>query len=247
MRPLLFFLSAALMAQTTTTQHTAPSTRTSTVKRATSTAAKKPEPTLTTDEQKTIYALGLSIYRSLSPFNLSPAELDIVKRAMSDAAANKPAENLDTWGPKIQPLAQARATAQSQAYIQKAAAQPGAVTTASGLVFRNVTVGAGPSPQSTDTVTVNYRGTFMNGTEFDSSYKRNKPIDFQLNRVIKCWTEGVQMMKVGGKAQLVCPSDLAYGNQPPPGIPPDATLTFEIELLGINGAPQAAPQGLPQQ
>ncbi|HEX4229185.1 MAG TPA: FKBP-type peptidyl-prolyl cis-trans isomerase [Bryobacteraceae bacterium] len=215
------------------------------MKRASSTAA-KPEPALTTDNQKTIYALGLSIYQSLAPFNLSRAELDIVKRAMSDAAVHKPAESLDAWGPKIQPLAQARATAQSQAYIQKAAAQPGAVTTPSGLVFRNITVGTGPSPQSADTVTVNYRGTFMNGTEFDSSYKRNKPIDFQLNRVIKCWTEGVQMMKVGGKAQLVCPSDLAYGTRPPPGIPPDATLTFEIELLGINQPPQAAPQGLPQ-
>jgi FKBP-type peptidyl-prolyl cis-trans isomerase FkpA len=202
---------------------------------------------LVTDDQKTIYALGLSIYRSLEPFNLSPAELDIVKRALSDAATNKSAEDLDTWGPKIQPLAQTRATAQAQTYIRKAAAQPGAVTTPSGLVFRNVTVGAGPSPQATDTVKVNYRGTFMNGTEFDSSYKRNASIDFQLNRVIKCWTEGVQMMKVGGKAVLVCPSELAYGNQPPQGIPPAATLTFEIELLGINGAPPAAPQGAPQQ
>jgi FKBP-type peptidyl-prolyl cis-trans isomerase FkpA len=246
MRPLLFFVSAALIAQTTTTKPNAASTRTSTMKRATSTAAKKPEPMLTTDDQKTIYALGLSIYRSLAPFNLSPAELNLVKRAISDAAAKKPAENLDAWGPKIQPLAQARAAAQSQAYIQKAAAEPGAITTASGLVFRNLTVGTGPSPQSTDTVKVNYRGTFMNGTEFDSSYKRNSPVDFQLNRVIKCWTEGVQMMKVGGKAQLVCPSDLAYGTRPPPGIPPDSTLTFEIELLGINGSPQAAPQGLPQ-
>lgn len=246
MRPLLFLVSAAaLVAQTTSTKPTAPASRTSTVKRAT--PAAKPEPPLTTDEQKTIYALGLSIYRSLAPFNLSPSELVIVKRAMTDAANNKPAENLDAWGPKIQPLAQERAAAVSRAYIQKAAAQPGAITTPSGLVFRNIVVGAGPSPQPTDTVKVNYRGTFMNGTEFDSSYKRNQPAEFQLNRVIKCWTEGVQMMKVGGTAVLVCPADLAYGSQPPPGIPPDATLTFEIQLLGINGSGQAPPAGsLPQ-
>ncbi|MGC2656875.1 MAG: FKBP-type peptidyl-prolyl cis-trans isomerase [Bryobacteraceae bacterium] len=209
--------------------------------------AAKPEPPLTTDDQKTIYALGLSIYSSLAPFNLSPAELDILKRALSDAAANKPAEDLETWGPKIQPLAQSRATTQAQTYIRAAAARPGAVTTPSGLVFRSIVAGTGPSPQATDTVKVNYRGTFMNGTEFDSSYKRNQPIDFQLNRVIKCWTEGVQMMKVGGKAVLVCPANLAYGAQPPQGIPPNATLTFEIELLGINGSqnpPQ--PSGLPQ-
>jgi FKBP-type peptidyl-prolyl cis-trans isomerase FkpA len=95
-------------------------------------------------------------------------------------------------------------------------------------------VGTGESPKATDTVKVNYRGTLVNGTEFDSSYKRNEPAQFPLNGVIKCWTEGVQRMKVGGKSMLICPSDLAYGEQGRPSIPGNATLIFEIELLEIG-------------
>ena len=169
-----------------------------------------------TDEQKTIYALGLSIFQSLSPFGLSPAELNTVKQAMADAAAGKPAVDLNTWGPKIQALAQTRAAriteqqkAASQAYLEKAAAETGAVKTPSGLVYRELRPGAGASPKPTDTVKVNYRGTLVNGTEFDSSYSRHEPAQFPLNGVVPCWTEGLQLMKVGGKAQLVCPSSLA--------------------------------------
>ena len=205
-------------------------------------------PALTTDDEKTIYALGLSIQRSLAQFDLSPAELDIVKRGLADAAAGKPAEDLKQWGPKIQPFAEARARrltdrekAESKTYIEKAAAGPGAIKTESGLVYRELRAGSGPSPKATDTVKVNYRGTLINGTEFDSSYSRNEPAQFALNGVIKCWTEGVQKMKVGGKARLVCPSDLAYGDHGhPPAIPGGATLIFEIELLDIGGA---APTG----
>lgn len=113
---------------------------------------------------------------------------------------------------------------------------PGAVRTASGLVYRELRAGTGASPKATDEVTVNYRGTSVDGVEFDSSYKRNEPAKFPLNRVIPCWTEGVQKMKVGGKSQLVCPSNIAYGDRgSPPEIPGGATLVFEIELLGING------------
>jgi FKBP-type peptidyl-prolyl cis-trans isomerase FkpA len=123
----------------------------------------------------------------------------------------------------------------SQSYLDKAAAEPGAVKTASGLVYREMRAGTGPSPSVTDTVKVNYRGTLVDGTEFDSSYKRNEPISFPLNGVIPCWTEGVQKMKVGGKSQLVCPSSIAYGDQGhPPVIPGGATLIFEVELLGIG-------------
>src|SRR5581483_1214987 len=104
---------------------------------------------------------------------------------------------------------------------------------ASGLIFKELAPGTGGSPKATDTVKVNYRGTFTNGTEFDRSYKRNQPAQFPLNGVIKCWTEGVQKMKVGGKARLVCPSDLAYGDQGRGEIPGGATLVFEIELLDI--------------
>lgn len=198
---------------------------------------------LTTDEEKTIYSIGLSIYRSLGQFDLSPAEMELVKQAITDAEQNKPAVDIETYGPKIQALASARASrvasrekAGAAEYLAKAAAQPGAVKTDSGLVYRELTPGTGVSPKPTDTVKVNYRGTLTNGEEFDSSYKRNMPAEFPLNQVIKCWTEGVQKMRVGGKAQLVCPSDLAYGDQGRPGIPGGATLVFEVELLDVSGA-----------
>ena len=198
-----------------------------------------------TDEEKTVYAVGLSIYQSLGSLGLSPSELTMVKQAMTDAAAGKPAVDLKTWGPKIQALAQARAAriteqqkAASQAYLDKAAAEPGAAKTPSGLVYRELRPGTGASPKPTDTVKVNYRGTLINGTEFDSSYNRNEPAQFALNQVVPCWTEGLQLMKVGGKAQLACPANLAYGDQGRPGIPPGAALIFEIELLDIVGAAQ---------
>jgi FKBP-type peptidyl-prolyl cis-trans isomerase FkpA len=205
-------------------------------------------PKAMTDDDKIVYSLGLSIYRSLGQFDLSPAEMEIVKQALSDAAENKPAVDLDTWGPKIQTLAGARASrvssrekGASAAYLTKAAAEPGAVKTDSGMIYRELRAGTGASPKSTDTVKVNYRGTLTNGTEFDSSYKRNEPAEFPLNGVIPCWTEGVQKMKVGGKASLVCPSELAYGDQGRPSIPGGATLVFEVELLEIGGAAKAEP------
>ncbi len=129
------------------------------------------------------------------------------------------------------------ATALAQnATLDKAAAEPGAVKTESGLVYRSLKEGTGAQPKETDTVQVHYRGTFPDGKEFDSSYKRGQPAEFPLNRVIKCWTEGVQKMKVGGKARLTCPPQIAYGERGAGGgaIPPNATLQFEVELLGIR-------------
>ena len=117
-----------------------------------------------------------------------------------------------------------------------AAKEAGAVVTASGLVYRSLTDGSGNSPSATDTVKVHYRGTFPDGKEFDSSHKRGTPAEFPLNRVIPCWTEGVQRMKVGGKAKLTCPPSIAYGERGAGNvIPPNATLQFEIELLGVAG------------
>ena len=116
------------------------------------------------------------------------------------------------------------------------AASAGAASApASGLVYRSLKDGDGSAPMATDVVRVHYRGTFPDGREFDSSIARGQPAEFPLNRVIKCWTEGVQKMKVGGKAQLVCPPAIAYGERGTPGgpIPPNATLHFEVELLGI--------------
>jgi len=122
------------------------------------------------------------------------------------------------------------------AVIDAAAKEPGAVVTTSGLVYRSLKDGTGASPLASDKVKVHYRGTFPDGREFDSSYKRNQAIEFPLNGVIKCWTEGVQRMKVGGKAKLTCPASIAYGERGAGGvIPPNATLLFEVELLGISG------------
>jgi FKBP-type peptidyl-prolyl cis-trans isomerase FkpA len=118
--------------------------------------------------------------------------------------------------------------------LQTSAAEPKETKTGSGLVITMLKDGTGASPKSSDTVKVHYRGVLADGKEFDSSYGRGQPATFPLNRVISCWTEGVQLMKLGGKAKLVCPSKLAYGSQGVPGaIPPDATLIFEVELLEI--------------
>ena len=121
-------------------------------------------------------------------------------------------------------------------FAQMAAKESGAQVTSSGLVYRSLQEGQGANPVATDKVKVHYRGTLPDGKEFDSSYKRNKPIDFPLNAVIPCWTEGVQLMKVGGKAKLTCPPAIAYGSRGAGGvIPPNATLQFEVELIAIAG------------
>ena len=214
-------------------------------------AAPKPF-VLTTDSEKTIYAVGLALYQRLAGFDLSPAEVELVKHAISDAAAGKPAVELSTWGPKIQGLAGERSArvaerekAAAGIYLEKAAAEPGATKSASGLVYRDLTAGSGASPKASDTVKVHYRGTLTNGTEFDSSYKRGEPAEFRLDGVIPCWTEGVQKMKVGGKARLVCPAGIAYGDRGSGPIPGGATLIFEIELLDIVAPPAAAPAPAP--
>ena len=231
MRSLVFFVPALALAQTPARP---------------AAAAKPPAAGVApvTDEEKAVYALGLSMYRSLLQFDLSPSELALVKQALTDSEAKKPAVDLETWEPKIEALAKDRATrvtdrekAESAAYLTRAAAEPGVVKTDSGLIYHELKAGTGASPKAADTVKVNYRGTFINGTEFDSSYKRNEPAEFPLNGVIPCWTEGVQKMKVGGKASLVCPSSLAYGDQGRPSIPGGATLLFEIELLDVTAAP----------
>jgi len=122
------------------------------------------------------------------------------------------------------------------ATLEAAAKEAGAIVTKSGLVYRSLKDGNGANPGAADTVKVHYKGTFPDGKEFDSSYSRGTPIEFPLNRVIPCWTEGVQRMKLGGKAKLTCPSAIAYGERGAGAvIPPNSTLLFEVELLGING------------
>ena len=128
------------------------------------------------------------------------------------------------------------AWAQTDAMLAAAAKETGAQVTKSGLVYRSLKEGSGASPVATDRVKVHYKGSFPDGKEFDSSYKRGEATEFPLNGVIACWTEGVQLMKTGGKAKLTCPSAIAYGQRGAGGvIPPNATLVFEVELLGVNG------------
>ena len=200
------------------------------------------QPELKTDEQKTLYALGLVLAQNLSQFALSPADLEIVKAGLTDGVTNKDKKvDLQTYGPKIQELQKARVTAAAvperkagQAFVDKAAAEKGAVKTPSGAIVTTLKPGTGSAPTASDKVKVHYQGTLTDGTVFDSSIQRGEPVTFPLNGVIKCWTEGVQQMKVGGKSRLVCPADTAYGDRgAPPKIKPGATLVFEVELLEI--------------
>jgi FKBP-type peptidyl-prolyl cis-trans isomerase FkpA len=196
-----------------------------------------------TEEQKTLYALGMLVSRSLSVFNLTPDELEFVKQGLADAVAGKPpAVELGAYNEKVQELARARRKAQGEKlaatykeFLDKAAKEKGAVKTESGMVYLSLKDGNGASPSGTDTVKVNYRGALPDGKEFDSSYKRGEPAEFRLGSVIKCWTEGLQKMKAGGKARLVCPPALAYGEAGAGDtILPNATLVFEVELLEIK-------------
>jgi FKBP-type peptidyl-prolyl cis-trans isomerase FkpA len=216
-----------------------------------------------TDEQKTFYALGLSLGRQIQVFDMTPEELEYVKGGLTASVTNqKPVVDIQTYGPKLSELARERSTARatkekekSTAFLDEKAKESGAVRTESGLIYKSTQEGTGASPGPTDVVKVHYKGTLPDGTEFDSSFKRNEPAQFPLNGVIRCWTEGLQKMKVGGKAQLVCPSELAYGDRGTPGIPGGSALVFEVELLdvqksetppgmpGAPGAPQGAPQG----
>jgi FKBP-type peptidyl-prolyl cis-trans isomerase FkpA len=195
-----------------------------------------------TEEQKTIYAVGLVIAKQIEVFNFTPEELAIVQQGITDAGTGKTPEiDLAAYNEKVQILARARRKAEGdklavagKEFLEKAAKEQGAVKTASGLVYISLDAGKGDSPKATDTVKVNYRGTLIDGKEFDSSYKRGKPIEFKLDGVIKCWTEGLQKMKPGGKAKLVCPPETAYGeNGAGALILPGATLQFEVELIEV--------------
>ncbi|MGH7233615.1 MAG: FKBP-type peptidyl-prolyl cis-trans isomerase [Nitrospiraceae bacterium] len=195
-----------------------------------------------TDDQKTLYALGVAVSQSLGPFNLTESELEMVKAGLTDGVLKRPRKvDLQTFGPKIQQLQQARAAVAAEgekksgaAFLAKAAAEPGATKMDSGVIMTTIKPGKGAAPKTTDTVKVHYHGTLIDGTVFDSSVQRGEPATFPLGEVIKCWTDGVQQMKVGGKSRLVCPSNVAYGDRgAPPTIKPGATLIFEVELLDI--------------
>lgn len=205
--------------------------------------------TLKTDDDKTLYTVGLSISRNLAPFDLSPSELAVVEAGIADGVANnKPKADPETYAPKINTLLHARMERQAAAekkeaesFLAKALAEKGAQKQTSGLIYTELKAGDGRQPKANDKVKVNYKGTLRDGTVFDSSEAHGEAAEFPLNGVIPCWTEGLQLMKEHGKSKLVCPSELAYADRgAPPKIKPGAPLVFEVELLEVM--PGAAPE-----
>jgi FKBP-type peptidyl-prolyl cis-trans isomerase len=222
-------------------------------------AQQKPE----TDDEKALYALGVLLSKNIQTFNFTDKELDMVKAGLADGAKDTPQlepEAIEELVPKLQELQTQRVAAATEkektagsAYLTKAAAEKDATRTDSGLVIKQVKTGEGATPAVTDQVKVHYEGRFTDGKVFDSSIKRDEPAVFPLNGVIPCWTEAVQLMKVGGKAQVTCPPELAYGDEGrPPQMRGGATLVFDIELLEVvkedpaaAGAGPAAPGAAP--
>jgi FKBP-type peptidyl-prolyl cis-trans isomerase len=212
-------------------------------------------PELKTDDDKIFYALGANIAANLASFALTPAEAELMVAGLRDGLKNESKVDVAQYVPKLRELAQKRATAaaeaekkESETFLEKLAKEKGAEKAGSGLIYIPAKAGTGETPKATDTVKVNYKGTLRDGTVFDSSYDRGTPATFPLNRVIPCWTEGLQKMKVGGKAKLGCPSAIAYGDRcAPPKIKPGAALLFEVELLSIEppAATPAAPGSKP--
>jgi FKBP-type peptidyl-prolyl cis-trans isomerase FkpA len=186
--------------------------------------------------EEAVYALGLSLWRGLAPLDLSPAEVEILMRGLEDASKGVPDVKPESVGPQLAALRKARAPrvlekekARAAEYLAKAEQEPGAVKTASGLVFFEVKPGTGPSPSAAATVRVSYRGTLGDGSEFDRS--SGAPAAVRLSEVIPCWREGLLRMKAGGKARLVCPPSLAYGDRGLPNIPGGAALVYNLELV----------------
>jgi FKBP-type peptidyl-prolyl cis-trans isomerase FkpA len=209
---------------------------------------KPPEPPPLTPEdiQKVSYVLGTFVAQRtpIASADLSESELAQVMKGLTDATAGKDlAVKVDDYGPKVDQFLQAKATQraakakeESAKELAKFTKEKGAKKTPSGLIYFEQKAGTGAQPKPEDTVKVHYKGTLLDGKEFDSSYTRGQPTEFPLNGVIKCWTEGVGMMKVGGKAKLVCPPDIAYGERGAPGaIPPNSVLVFEVELIEVKG------------
>lgn len=205
-------------------------------------AKKKPVNRPLTEEQKVFYAVGLVLARQLEVMDLTPAELRLVKRGLNDATkGRKPKVDFAVYSKKSQELATARRDAHGKKlasmvpeFIAHEAAREGTVKTASGLIFQSVKEGEGPSPALTDNIKVHYRSTLIDGKEMASTYKSGQPDELVLSEFMKCLSEGIQLMKQGGKARLICPPELALGKEGNGVIPPDATLVFDVELLEVK-------------
>jgi FKBP-type peptidyl-prolyl cis-trans isomerase FkpA len=197
--------------------------------------------TLKNEDQKTLYALGLWLSQQVDVFDLSAADLKFVQLGLRDAVLRQtPKVDAKAYGPKLNDLAQSRLKrksdkekVKSKDVLALAAKEPGAQTFPSGLIYKELKAGSGASPKADDTIKAHYHGTLPDGTVFDSSVQRGQPLEFSLGGVILCWQEGIPKMKVGGKAKLVCPSDIAYGDRGSGKIPPGSALIFEVELLEI--------------
>lgn len=223
-------------------------------------ASKPPEPTLETDDQRAVYALGLLIAQRIESFSLSESELPTFEAGVRDGVLGADTKvDKATVDGLIQNFANARVLQKAQTekaasatYLAQMAAEPGATTAPTGYVIRTLTEGTGASPGPTDIVKVHYHGTLRDGSVFDSSVDRGTPAEFPLNRVIPCWTQSLQTMKLGGKYKVTCPSEIAYGDRgSPPSIQPGATLSFEVELIEIKPQTDAAaptsPHGAPSE
>ncbi len=207
--------------------------------------AAAPAAPLTPEERKKVlYALGALVAQRtpLAQAGLDEAEMTEVMAGFVDATMGKTLKvptaeampKVDQFLKERQKVRAEQESGKGKKYLEEQAALPGAQKQASGLIYFETLAGKGEQPAPTDTVKVHYKGTLVNGTEFDSSYKRGTPAEFPLSGVIKCWTEGVAKMKVGGKAKLVCPSEIAYGERGAgAGIPPNSVLNFEVELISI--------------
>jgi FKBP-type peptidyl-prolyl cis-trans isomerase FkpA len=199
-----------------------------------------------TEDQKTLYALGQALGDNIKNAGLTEEEVGSVMLGLSDSALKRPSKvKMDEYGPKLQEFMAARMEksaagelTESQTFVEQQAKAPGATRTPTGIIIQEMKAGTGATPKPEDTVKVHYHGTLRDGTVFDSSVTRGEPATFPLNQVIPCWTEGVQHIKVGGKSKLTCPANLAYGPEGRPGIPGNAALVFEVELLEIVAAPK---------
>ena len=198
---------------------------------------------LKTDEDKTFYVVGHMFGKRLNNLELGDKELDAIAQGLRDSAKGiKPSFEIAKYQSKVQQMFRKRMSKGSQkekdsgiAYLEKFSKEDGVKKTKSGLAYKIIKPGSGKQPKETDTVEVHYHGTLINGTVFDSSVDRGKKVSFPLNRVIKGWTEGLQLIKLGGKVRLVIPSELAYGDVgAPPKIPGGSTLIFDVELFTIK-------------